>query len=81
MLDLLLPNKPKPTEIEDLRSLPLAELRKTAIRAMCARNRTPCKNCTSKAWFVKHVNHQQILVRQSLDDRLSRRAGVSKYNV
>uniref|UniRef100_A0A5K3EH83 DNA-directed RNA polymerase subunit n=2 Tax=Mesocestoides corti TaxID=53468 RepID=A0A5K3EH83_MESCO len=79
--DILLPSKPKPSEIEDLRSLPSAELRKTAIRAMSTRPRIPCRNCSSKAWIPKHINHQQIVMRPVSDSRNSRFTGVNKYNV
>ncbi|EUB64166.1 Kelch-like ECH-associated protein [Echinococcus granulosus] len=79
--DLLLPSKPKPSEIEDLKSLTPAELRKTAMRSMATRRRIPCRNCTAKAWVLRHINHQQIVMRPVSDIRNSRHIGVSKYNV
>ncbi|VDM26297.1 unnamed protein product [Hydatigera taeniaeformis] len=80
-LDLLLPSKPKPSEISDLKSLTPSELRRVAIRSMSTRRRIPCRNCTSKAWVLKHVNHQQIVMRPVSDIRNSRHVAVSKYNI
>ncbi|KAL5968148.1 DNA-directed RNA polymerase I subunit rpa1 [Taenia solium] len=77
-LELLLPSKPKPSEINDIEGLTPAELRKLAIRSMSTRRRVPCRNCTAKAWVLRHVNHQQIVMRPVSDIRNSRLIGVSK---
>ncbi|CDS42506.1 DNA directed RNA polymerase I subunit RPA1 [Echinococcus multilocularis] len=51
------------------------------MRSMATRRRIPCRNCTAKAWVLRHINHQQIVMRPVSDIRNSRHIGVSKYNV
>ncbi|KAL5109935.1 DNA-directed RNA polymerase I subunit rpa1 [Taenia crassiceps] len=66
--------------MNDMEGLTPAELRKVALRSMSTRRRVPCKNCSAKAWVLKHVNHQQIVMRPVSDVRNSRHIGVSKCN-
>uniref|UniRef100_A0A0X3PF39 DNA-directed RNA polymerase subunit n=1 Tax=Schistocephalus solidus TaxID=70667 RepID=A0A0X3PF39_SCHSO len=76
--DILLPSKPKPNDLEELRSCSPFELRKAAIRAMSMRQRLPCRNCSERAWISRHINHQQIVMRPVSDLRNSRYTANSK---